>query len=93
MRMRAVLATLAVLVAVTVQAPAAENFIVRGMPYAPGDDQLPPLGSEKDELNLQTDLLEADIYVKQRQRKLFDSEMSRFINDQNLSGPEQSLDY
>jgi hypothetical protein len=93
MRMRAVSLALALLAAAAVQASAAENFIVRGHPYAPGDDRLPPLGSEKDQLNLQTDLLEAEIYVQQRQRKQFESDMQRFINNQELTGPDQSLEY
>jgi len=83
----------AVLAAAAVQASAAENFIVSGHSYAPGAEQLPPLGSEQDQINLQTDLLQAQIYVEERQRKLFESQMSRFINDQNLTGPDQSLDY
>ena len=77
MRMRTALIALAAMAAAAVQVSAAENFIVRGHPYAPGDDQLPPLGSEKDQLNLQTDLIEAQIYVKERQRKEYDSQMSR----------------
>ena len=94
MRMRVGFMALAVLVATAIQASAAENFIVRGHSYAPGDDQLPPLNSERDDVNLQTDILESEIYVSQRQRKLFDSEMSRFINNQELTGPDQSsLDY
>jgi hypothetical protein len=73
---------------------AAENFIVRGQPYSPGDDRLPPLGSPKDDLNLQTDLREAEIYVNQRQRKTFESDMSRFINNQELAEPDSTrLDY
>ena len=91
--MRAVLVALAVLIGAAVPASAAENFIVRGQVYAPGDDRLPPLGSEKDQLNLGTDLLEAEIYVEQRQRKQFDSELQRFINNHELTGPDQSLDY
>lgn len=91
--MRAVLVAMAVLIGAAVPASAAENFIVRGQVYAPGDDRLPPLGSEKDDVNLQTDLLEADIYVKERQRKQLDSELQRFINNQELTGPDQSLEY
>ena len=93
MRMHSAFMALAILVAVPIQASAAENFIVRGHSYAPGDDQLPPLNSERDDVNLQTDILESEIYITQRQRKLFDSELSRFINNQELTGPDQSLDY
>ena len=94
MRMRAVVMALAVLAAGTVQALAAENFIVRGHPYAPGDDQLPPLNSEQDDVDLQTDILESEIYVTQRHRKVLDSDMSRFINNQELTGPDHSvIDY
>jgi hypothetical protein len=93
MRMQRVLMALAVLAAGALPAPAAENFIVRGHSYAPGSEQLPPMGSEQDQINLQTDLLEAQIYVEQRQQKLQESEMSRFINNQELTGPDQSLEY
>ena len=95
MRMRALtLGAAIVILAAASQGWAAENFIVRGQPYAPGDDRLPPLGSPKDDLNLQTDLLEAQIYVKQRQRKTFESDMSRFINNQELPEPDPTrLDY
>jgi len=88
------MATLTMLALASVQASAAENFIVRGHPYAPGDDRLPPMGSEKDQLNLDTDLLEADIYVKERQRKQFDSDIWRFINNQELTEPDRTrLEY
>jgi hypothetical protein len=94
MRMRAILVALAVIAGAAAQASAAENFIVRGHSYAPGNNQLPPLGSEQDQINLQTDLIEADIYVKERQQKIVDTEMQRFINNHELTGPEQfSLDY
>jgi hypothetical protein len=94
MRMQALVLGAAIVILAASQGWAAENFIVRGQPYAPGDDRLPPLGSPKDDLNLQTDLLEAHIYVKQRQRKTFESDMSRFINNQELPEPDPTrLDY
>ena len=94
MRICAVMAALTMFALGAVQASAAENFIVRGHPYAPGDDRLPPLGSERDQLNLETDLLEADIYVKERQRKEYDSKVWRFINEQELTEPDRTrLDY
>jgi hypothetical protein len=94
MRIRAWVIGLTMAAAAALQASAAENFIVRGHPYAPGDDRLPPLGSEKDNLNLNTDLIEADIYVKQRQQKQFESDMQRFINDPVLNGPDSTrLEY
>jgi hypothetical protein len=94
MRICAVMAALTMFALGAVHASAAENFIVRGHPYAPGDDRLPPLGSERDQLNLETDLLEADIYVKERQRKEYDSKVWRFINEQELTEPDRTrLDY
>lgn len=94
MRIRALVFGTAFLAMMGTQGWAAENFIVRGHPYAPGDDRLPPLGSPRDDLNLQTDLREAEIYVNQRQRKTFESDMSRFINNQELAEPDSTrLDY
>jgi hypothetical protein len=85
---RAVLLASALLSAATAEASAVENFIPRGHSYAPGEGQLPPLNSERDQLNNQTDSLQSEIYVKEFQRKQLDSELSRFINEQNLAEPD-----
>jgi hypothetical protein len=74
-------------------AAAVENYIARGHPYAPGDDRLPPLNSDQDQINLQTDLYEAELYVRQRERKAMESELFRFRNDRSFSGPDYSLEY
>ncbi len=93
MRARVLILAVAVAAFASLEASAAENFIARGHSYAPGENTLPPLNSTQDEINKETDLLEAEIYVEQRERKRTDSELSRFINNQELTGPDQSLDY
>jgi hypothetical protein len=72
---------------------AVENFIPQGHAYAPDNQMLPRLNSSEDRVNLETDLIETEIYRVQRQRQLFNSELNRFINDQHPDPTDQSLDY
>lgn len=74
-------------------AGAAENFIPQGHSYSPGRELLPRLNSEQDRVNLGTDLLQSEIYRIQRQRQQFNSELNRFIYDQNPDPTDNSLDY
>lgn len=82
--------------ALAVSAPAAayENFIPLGQNYAPGDDQLPPLGSEQDKMNAQVDIYESEIYNRGLQQKQFDSRLNNLLNQQEPGNPDDNeLDY
>jgi hypothetical protein len=72
---------------------AEENFIPKGHVYSPDNEQLPPLNSREDQINKQTDIYETEIYTVQKQRKLFESEMNRFIYSQEPGGADYLPDY
>src|SRR4051812_22491480 len=74
-------------------AHAFENYVATGHPYAPGDDQLPLLNSPQDQINLQTDIYESELYQRQRERKLLDSQMFQLRNDLRLDPPTTALEY
>jgi hypothetical protein len=75
-------------------AQAVENFIPLGQNYAPGDDQLPPLGSEQDKVNAQVDIYETEIYNRALREKEFSSRMYNLSNEQNPDTvDENDLDY
>jgi hypothetical protein len=72
---------------------AAENFIPRGHSYQPGEETLPPINSEQDRINLQTDLYESELYVRQRQQKVFESRMNRFQFEQEFNTLNNDPEY
>ena len=88
-----VLAITAALLAAMGPAHAAENFIPKGHLYAPESGGLPPLNSDSDEINNRTDAYEAQIYVYNREQKVFESQLNRFFEDQQPEGGDFSPDY
>jgi hypothetical protein len=90
MRMQAIVALtgLAVLAGFPAQSLAAETFIPGGHSYGPDSGGLPPLNSAEDRINLEADIIESEINVVQRQRKLQDNEFNRFLYSQSLDGSE-----
>lgn len=72
---------------------AAENFIPQGHSYAPDSGGLPPLNSPEDNVDNRTDVLQTEIYVRERQRKQFDSDLNRFIYSQELVPSDNTIDY
>jgi hypothetical protein len=70
-------AALAVLLTMSVIAPAAENFVPLGLGYSPERQQLPPLNSPLDQLNAQTDVYESEINRIQRERAIQATELAR----------------
>ena len=74
------LALLAGLLAGVTTAMAAEKFVPYGHSYAPGSGPIPSLNSPQDKINGRADVYQTEIWQKQREMKLFDSEMERFIN-------------
>ncbi|QIG50997.1 hypothetical protein G5V57_26665 [Nordella sp. HKS 07] len=72
---------------------AVENFIPGGHTYSPENIPLPRLNSERDDVNKQADIIQSDIYTKQREQKLIDSQFRRFMSEQELHGDDFTLDY
>jgi hypothetical protein len=78
---------------VPASASAYENYITSGHAYTPQNLPLPPVNSPEAEFTQQTDIYEADIYVKERQRKMFDSQLQRFLDGANPGEPSDEIDY
>jgi hypothetical protein len=88
------LAGMAALAILPANAISAENFIPGGHSYAPDHGGLPPLNSRQDQINLNADIIQSEIYTDNRQLKVEQSELSRFMYNQNLDGPDlYRLDY
>ena len=88
-----VLGITAALLAAAIPAGAAENFIPKGHLYAPDSGGLPPLNSDNDDINNRTDAYEAQIYVFNREQKVFESQLNRFFEEQQPDGGDFSPDY
>lgn len=66
-----------------------ENFIPLGQNYAPGDDTLPPIGSEQDQMNAQTDIYETEAYHRALREKEVESSFSNLT--QQGAGTEDGI--
>lgn len=72
---------------------AAENFIPLGQNYAPGDDTLPPIGSEEDQVNAQTDIYQTETYGRQLRDQEMNSRL-RDLSQRSLNpGSDDDLEY
>jgi hypothetical protein len=91
--MRRLLLGIAFAVALSAPAFAAENFIPGGHTYSPDNDPLPELNTEQDNINLNADIIQSEINRQQRERKLLDSQLQRFIGEQELKGGDYSPEY
>ncbi|MGE3829689.1 MAG: hypothetical protein AB7F76_01730 [Parvibaculaceae bacterium] len=91
--MRRLILEVAFIALFVVGASAAENFIPGGHTYSPERSTLPELNSPQDQINLGTDLIEAEIYRKQREQKQFESQIRRFTDEQTLPGADYNIDY
>lgn len=74
-------------------AMAYENFIPLGHNYAPDNSELPTFDSDRDKLNAQVDIFEAEIYTRQRAAKSFSSQLNQFSSEQELKGGSEFIDY
>ena len=92
-RMRRLILEVAFVSLFVVTATAAENFIPGGHTYSPERSSLPALNSPQDQINLGADLIESEIYRKQREQKQFESQMRRFTDEQILPGADYNIDY
>jgi hypothetical protein len=82
--LRLATALLAVLCGSVSPVQALENFIPLGPGYAPEVESLPPPDTYENSVMGQTDVYESEIDRIQRERKIFENELSRFI-DHDLS--------
>jgi len=71
---------------------AMENFIPLGQNYAPGEDQIPPIGSEQDRINAQLDIYQTENYVRDLREKRFDTRLNHYQTEPRNIGDE-FLDY
>ena len=91
--MRFLILGCAVLALSAAPALAAENFIPLGQNYAPGDDTLPPIGSEQDQVNAQTDIYQTEAYHRALREKQMESRIQQ-LSDQEFGTLDDShLDY
>lgn len=90
--MRLIIALVLTVLAAT-PALAYENFIPLGHNYSPDDEVLPEFNGTQDQINLQTDLYETEVYIGERFQAEQDSHMRRFLNNQELEGGDYSIDY
>lgn len=52
-------------------------FMPEGHTYAPGEERLPPINSAESYFNTQVDILQTEIYRRNYEQSMFESEMSR----------------
>jgi hypothetical protein len=52
-------------------------YMPQGHAYAPGDERLPPINSTESHFNTQVDILQTEIYRRNYEQSMFESEMSR----------------
>ena len=74
-------------------AMALENFIPLGQPYTPESSSLPEMSSRQDQINIQADIYETEVYSKLRAKQVQDSYMNRFYNAQEIRGSDYFIDY
>ena len=74
-------------------AMAVENFIPLGHNYAPGDDQIPPIGSEQDRINAQVDIYETENYGRALREKQLESRLNQVQQEPGGVDDDQHLDY
>jgi hypothetical protein len=67
---------------------AVENFIPLGQNYAPGDDEIPPIGSEQDRINAQLDIYETENYGEALRLKQFESRLNQFQQEPRNMGDD-----
>jgi hypothetical protein len=71
---------------------AMENFIPLGQNYAPGENDVPPIGSEQDRINAQLDIYQTEIYRRDLREKHFETRLNTFQTEPRNIGDDY-LDY
>jgi hypothetical protein len=90
--MRFLILGCAILALSPLPAQAMENFIPLGQNYAPGDDTVPPIGSEQDRINAQLDIYETENYGRALRQKRFETRLNTFQPEPRTFS-EDYLDY
>ena len=92
--MRVLIAVLALSVSLwPASAQAYEKFIPLGHSYSPDQAVLPPLNSELDRLNAKVDIIESDIYTRERASKVFQNNLNQFMNNHAVRPNSSFIDY
>lgn len=74
-------------------ASAYENFIPLGTGFSTDIDSVPALGTARESLSAQSDIIETDIYRRSFEAQQRDSRFRRFFSDAESSGVDYSIDY
>jgi hypothetical protein len=90
--MRSLILGCAVLALSHLPVQAMENFIPLGQNYAPGENKVPPIGSEQDRINAQVDIYETENYRRDLRQKRFETRLNHFQQEPRNIG-EDYLDY
>jgi hypothetical protein len=89
-----ILGCAAVLTLSSLPAMAEESFIPMGQAFALGENEVPPLGSEQDRMNAQTDIYETEVFRRELRNKQLDSQLNQLVNQQELGALDNDwLDY
>ncbi len=86
--MRFLILGCAVLALSAAPALAVENFIPLGQNYAPGENEVPPIGSEQDRINAQLDIYETENYGEALRQKQFETRLNHFDPDPRTPGDD-----
>jgi hypothetical protein len=70
-----------------------ENFIPLGTGYSSEVDSVPELNTKRDKVSIEADIIESEIYRKERDSKARESFFRRFVSDHELTGSDYSIDY
>ncbi len=90
--MRSLILGCAVLALSHLPVRAVENFIPLGQNYAPGENEVPPIGSEQDRINAQLDIYQTENYGRDLREKRFETRLNTFQTEPRTMGDE-FLDY
>jgi hypothetical protein len=90
--MRVLILGCAVLALSSAPVLAMENFIPLGQNYAPGENDIPPIGSEQDRINAQLDIYQTENHVRDLSEKRFDTRLNHFQTEPRNIG-DDFLDY
>ena len=90
--MRVLILGCAVLALSSAPVLAMENFIPLGQNYAPGENDIPPIGSEQDRINAQLDIYQTENHVRALSEKRFDTRLNHFQTEPRNIG-DDFLDY
>lgn len=70
-----------------------EKFIPFGHSYTPDRPGLPPLNSELDRLNANVDIIESDIYTREKISKQFQNNLNQFMDNRQIRPNSSFIDY